>query len=150
MSGSDTEFADAGSGGGDSGSGFILPSTDDVRAVFRGSFDWSDYSKVGAGGLIAWSVLAEDIAASGIGAFAVGIASAIASVSEANSILLSGVAEFLAALVSEATATTMLTTAFATASAELREAGVVAIVIAIAEVIVLTWMTRTAWEAIRR
>jgi hypothetical protein len=98
---------------------------------------------------VAWSALAEDIGSTAIGAYGIGVATAVASVAKANGIVIGGVASFARELVNASLSPAMLTTAFATASAELRGAGLLGVVLATAEVILLLWIARKGWEVAR-
>jgi len=137
-----------GGGGGGDDEGLVLPTLSNIRETFRESFDWQDYSRAGAGGLVAWTALAQDVVSTSVATYAVGIASVVASVAKANAIVLTGLGQFLAALVWAANPTGTLSSAFAAASAEIQSAGLLGFALALAEVVLLVWIARKGWEVV--
>lgn len=138
-----------GSGGSNEAAGLILPALANIRETFREAFDWQDYTRAGAGGLVAWTALAQDTVSATVGTYSLGIASVIAGVAKANGIVLTGIGSFLAALVTASTPTGVLIAAFSAASAEIRAAGLLGFVLAIAEVVLLLWIAQKGWEVAR-
>ena len=111
--------------------------------------DWRDYSKVGTGGLIAWGAFATDFAGATLATIGYGIASNIVAVGNANVVVLNGLQNFVTELYMNANPRWAYLTAIGNASAELQQAGLLAFIIAVLEVVLIIAMARKAWEVVR-
>lgn len=142
-----------GGGGGDGGTSWFDGISDVSRADIEEALksNVSDYLKPAGGGLVAWGILSEDLAAASAAVVGAGISQGIAGFFNANLWLLEGVIEFPGDFIRAVTTgqTAAITDSFVEAAAAVRGGGIASWLLVVVEIVVLMYLSAKAIEYAR-